>query len=67
MNLFLRILAVLAGIVLILPGLCTLGFGGFFTISALPYGGGTYGIPMIAVGGLFAWLGWLLIRGGTKK
>ena len=63
MNLFLRILAVLAGIVLILPGLCTLYFGGIFTIS----GGYAYGIPMVIAGGLLAFFGSKVINLRANK
>ena len=49
--------AVLAGVVLLLPGLCSLGFGcwGMTTTDA-----GT-GIAFIVLGGVMLWLAWWLI------
>jgi len=70
-NVFFRIIAVIFGIVLVLPGLCTLLFGGYFAFGSLGPNGmsGAYvfGIPMILVGGVFIWLGWVLISQGGKK
>ena len=34
MKLFFRIIAVIFGVVLVLPGLCTLLFGGYFTFGS---------------------------------
>ena len=63
MKIFLPILAVISGVLLLLPGLCTLGFGAFFTLGALRYPDQTLGlfIGMIIGGGLLAWLGWKLM------
>jgi hypothetical protein len=69
-KLFFRIIAVIFGVVLVLPGLCTLLFGGYFTFGSFGDNGlsGAYafGVPMILVGGFFIWLGWLLITRGGK-
>ena len=71
MNTLFRIIAVIFGIVLVLPGLCTLLFGGYFTFGSFGAHGmsGAYalGVPMIIVGGAFMWLGWFLIARGGKK
>jgi hypothetical protein len=49
-----RVLAVIFGILLLLPGLCFLGFGVGFTFSG---GGGMteIGVAEIVVGGLITW------------
>jgi hypothetical protein len=67
MKILLRILAVIAGVVLILPGLCTLGFGVFFSINALQGGGAGFEVPMIVGGGVLALGGLLLILSGFKR
>ena len=53
-----RVLAIIAGIIILLPGLCTLGFGFMFASSM----GGGGNLEMIAfpliwltVGGLLTW------------
>jgi len=67
MNMVLKVLAVLLGICMILPGLCTVLFGGYFGLFALSNGGrdaygiGTIGLPMLIVGGLVTWLGVMIL------
>ena len=62
MNTVLKVFAVLLGLCLLLPGLCTLFFGGSFALTALSgsrdtYGFGNLAIPWLAVGGLLSWAG----------
>jgi len=62
MNTVLRILAVLLGLCVLLPGLCTLFFGGAFSLEALSNGRDMYGftdlaLPLLLVGALITWLG----------
>ena len=57
MNIVLKVFAVLLGICMILPGLCTLVFGGYFTLG----GGPGVGLPLLAVGGLVTWFGVMIL------
>lgn len=50
MNGCLQALAVLFGLVLILPGLCTVFFGGTFMLSTGSDGGGDYGLGGLGIG-----------------
>lgn len=61
MNIVLRILAVLLGLCILLPGLCTLFFGGSFALSLSGsrdmYGFSNLAVPLLVIGGLLAWFG----------
>ena len=57
-----RVLAILFGILLLLPGLCFLGFGFYFT-AAGGMGLSPFGIIELVVGGLITWGAVALIRG----
>ena len=48
-----RVLAIILGVLLVLPGLCFLGFGVIFTFSGNALT--PYGIIEIVVGGLVTW------------
>jgi Ni/Fe-hydrogenase subunit HybB-like protein len=61
-NTFLKVLAALIGLCVLLPGLCTLLFGGGFALSALSgsrdqYGFSGLAIPLLIVGALVTWFG----------
>ncbi len=71
MNLILRIIVVLLGLLLLLPGLCTVLFGGWFALGSLSGGGDLYGIgklsiPWLIAGGLLTWGGWALLAGVAR-
>ena len=71
MNTFLKVIAVLAGLALVLPGLCTALFGGWFFTSSLTYkdtyGFGQLGLAML-VGGIIAIaLGIFIIRAVNRR
>lgn len=71
MNTFIRIIVALCGIALLLPGLCTVLFGGYFALSGFSgqqmYGLGGLSIPWLIVGGLLVWGGWLVIAAALKR
>ena len=71
MNTFIRIIVALCGIALLLPGLCTVFFGGMFALNGLSahdmYGLGALSIPWLIVGGLLVWGGWLVIAAAAKR
>ena len=71
MNTFIRIIVALCGIALLLPGLCTLFFGGMFALDGFSahdmYGLGALSIPWLIVGGLLVWGGWLVIAAAAKR
>jgi hypothetical protein len=56
-----RVLAVIFGILLLLPGLCFLGFG--FAFAGSGPGMNVIGIVEIVVGGLITWGAIAMIRG----
>ena len=58
-----RVLAVLFGILLLLPGLCFLGFGVFFVANR---GGWIFGLIELGIGGLITWGAVLLIINYSK-
>ena len=57
-----RVLAVIFGILLLLPGLCFLGFGAIFTIN----NAWQFGLLELAIGGLITWGAALLIINYSK-
>lgn len=58
MSIFLKILAVICGLLLLLPGLCTLYFGGVFAFGGLgAYGNWVLAVIWLIVGGLLCWAG----------
>jgi len=59
-----RVLAVIFGVLLLLPGLCFLGFGSSFTFSG--DGMTAFGLLELAVGGLITWGAVLLIINYSK-
>ncbi|HZY50172.1 MAG TPA: hypothetical protein VFE64_10370 [Devosia sp.] len=59
-----RVLAVIFGVLLLLPGLCFLGFGASFTFSG--YGMTAFGLLELAIGGLITWGAVLLIINYSK-
>jgi len=62
-----RVLAVIFGILLLLPGLCFLGFGGMFVTSGFSAGGmGGFGLVELLIGGLITWGALLLIINFSK-
>lgn len=71
MNLALRIFAALCGVVLLLPGLCTVVFGGMFALGGFS-GGDIYGfaslsIPLLVIGGLLVWGGIAVLLAVFKR
>jgi len=57
-SIFLKILAVICGLLLLLPGLCTVYFGGMFAIGSFgPYGNWVLAVIWLIVGGLLCWAG----------
>jgi hypothetical protein len=66
MNIVLKVFAVLLGLCILLPGLCTLYFGGGFALSALSgsrdmYGFSGLAIPLLLIGGLVTWFGIMIL------
>ena len=59
-----RILAVILGILLLLPGLCFLGFGLFFAVQG--HGIAPFGLIELGIGGLITWGAVLLIINYSK-
>jgi hypothetical protein len=62
----LKIFGALLGLLMLLPGLCTLLFGGGFAISAFSGSRDTYGlsglaIPLLVVGALLTWFGIMIL------
>lgn len=58
MSIFLKILAVICGLLLLLPGLCTVFFGGVFALQGFgPYGNWLLAVIWFIVGGLLCWAG----------
>ena len=67
MSIFLKILAVICGLLLLLPGLCTLYFGGMFAIGSFgPDGDWVFAAIWLIVGGLLCW-GGLAILAAVKR
>jgi hypothetical protein len=65
-NIVLKVFAVLLALCMILPGLCTLFFGGSFALSALSgsqemYGFSNLAIPWLLIGGLVTWFGIMIL------
>jgi cation transporter-like permease len=61
-----RILAFILGLLMVLPGLCTLAFGGIFALNALGARGNDYGMGQasliwLLVGGVVTWVGVLVL------
>ncbi len=56
-----RALAILFGVLLLLPGLCCLGFGLIFASGG--QGGTAFGLIEMVVGGLITWGAVALIKG----
>ena len=59
-----RVLMVIFGVLLLLPGLCFLGFGGMFAFNGVTYpqsGLGGIGFIELVIGGLVTWGAVLLI------
>ena len=54
-----RVLAVIFGVLLLLPGLCFLGFGVGFTFAG--YGLTPFGLVELVIGGLITWGAVLMI------
>ena len=62
-----RILAVIFGVLLLLPGLCFLGFGVLFASSGFHAGGmGGFGLIELVIGGLITWGAVLMIINYSK-
>ncbi len=59
-----RVLAVIFGILLLLPGLCFLGFGLIFTVQGR--GIAPFGLIELGIGGLITWGAVLLIINYSK-
>lgn len=66
MSTLLRVLAFFCGLLLLLPGLCTVLFGGAFSVA--PGGGALiFGLPLLIVGGLLVWAGWAVLAAVFKS
>jgi len=64
-----RVVAVIFGVLLLLPGLCFLGFGGTFTLSGVQYpqsGLAIIGLVEVLIGGLITWGAVLMIINYSK-
>lgn len=66
MNMVLKVFAVLLSICMILPGLCSLFFGGGFALSELSgsrdmYGFSSMALPLLLVGGFATWFGIMIL------
>lgn len=67
MNTVLKVFAVLLALCMILPGLCTVLFGGYFSLSFMSTGGhdtyglGSTGIAMLLIGALVTWFGIMIL------
>ena len=59
-----RILAVIFGILLLLPGLCFLGFGLFFAVQG--HGIAPFGLIELGIGGLISWGAVALLTSGSR-
>jgi hypothetical protein len=59
-----RVLAVIFGILLLLPGLCFLGFGFTFAVDRYSW---PFGLIELAIGGLITWGAVLLIINYSKR
>jgi len=59
-----RVLAVIFGVLLLLPGLCFLGFGVTFAFNG--YGMTGFGLIELVIGGLITWGAVLLIVNYSK-
>ena len=59
-----RVLAILFGIILLLPGLCFLGFGAMFTFTG--NGMTEFGVIELVIGGLVTWGAVALFISGSK-
>lgn len=66
MNTLLRIFAFMCGLLLLVPGLCTVLFGGAFTLNGAS-GGLALGLLMLIIGGLLAWAGWAVLRAAVRR
>lgn len=58
-----RVVGVILGVLLLLPGLCFLGFGGTFVFNNYTW---TFGVIELVVGGLITWGAVLMIINYSK-
>ena len=59
-----RVVAIIFGILLLLPGLCFLGFGLLFTVQG--HGIEPFGLIELAIGGLITWGAVALLTSGSR-
>jgi hypothetical protein len=63
LNAFLRVIVFICGLILILPGLCTLVFGGIFAVRGI----GIFAAVWLVVGGALVWVGWLVLSAAVGQ